>query len=83
MKATKENIGQTYIVRLMSYKSVRHYGGREITPVAHFIEATLVAIQDGYQPYVVTLNEDMKDYAGRMQYRKGHKIAVTENDFAL
>lgn len=83
MKATIENIGQTYKVRLMSYKSVRHYGGREITPFAHFVDATLVNIQDGFQPYVVTLNADMKDYKGRLQYKAGHKIAICENDFAL
>lgn len=81
MKATSQNIGQTFMVRLMSYKSVRHYGGRDITPYAHLVEATLVALQDGLQPYIVTLNEEMKAYNGRVQYPKGHKIAICENDF--
>ena len=26
---------------------------------------------------------DMKNYNGRVQYRMGHKIAISENDFAL
>ena len=83
MKATVDNIGQTYKVRLMSYKSVRYYGGRDITTYSHFVTATVVGIQDGCQPYIVTLNEDMKNYNGRVQYRMGHKIAISENDFAL
>jgi len=83
MKATSENIGQTYKVRLLNYKSFRHYGGREIETFANIVEAVLVALQDGHQPFVVTLNEDCKNYKGQVQYRAGHKIAVCENDFAL
>lgn len=81
MKATKENIGQTFKIRLNSYKSIRHYGGREITPYKHIVNATLIGLQRGPQYYIMSLQSDMKDYKGRVQFKKGHKIAVTDRDF--
>lgn len=77
MKAGLENIGSVYNVRLLSYKSFRHYGGREITTTAHKVSATLVGIQDGYQRYFVELHEPV------CGYKKGHKLAICENDFDI
>jgi hypothetical protein len=77
VKATDENIGETFKVRLLSYTSFRHYGGREIKTDAHTVDAVLVGIQDGHQRYIVELTHDC------MQYKAGHKIAVCENDFSL
>lgn len=83
MKATNQNIGETFKVRLLNYTSFRHYGGREIQTFANIVDATLVELQDGHQRYIVTLINDCKDSKGRVQYKAGHKIAVCENDFAL
>ena len=80
---TVVNIGSTYKIRLVSYKSIRHYGDCDFTPYVHIVDATLVAIQDGYQPYIVTLNDRVKDHTGHTQYKKGHKIAIREKDFNL
>ena len=77
MKATQSNIGQQFKVRLISSKWFRHYGGREITQQAHFVNATLVGLQDGHQRYIVTLDEPC------IGFKAGHKIAICENDFAL
>lgn len=83
MNTTNLNIGQTCKVRLFSYKSTRHYGGREILSHAHIVDATLVALQNDFLRYVVVLNTDTKDYKGNLMYRKGHKIAVSEKDFMI
>lgn len=83
MKATNQNIGQTFKVRLLHYTSFRHYGGREIQTFSNIVDSTLVALQDGHQRYIVTLLNDCKDSKGRVLYKAGHKIAVCENDFAL
>lgn len=83
MKATNENIGETFKVRLLSYTSFRHYGGREIKTDAHVVDAVLVGLQDGYLRYIVELTRDCKDAQGKVQYKSGRKIAVCENDFSL
>lgn len=83
MKATNQNIGETFKVRLLNYTSFRHYGGREIQTFSNIVDATLVGLQKGYQCYIVTLVSDCKDNQGRVQYKAGHKIAVCENDFDL
>lgn len=77
MKATNLKIGQTCKIRLLSYKSIRHYGGREILTHEDILDATLVALQDDFLRYIVVLNSDA---AG---YRKGHKIAVCDKDFMI
>lgn len=77
MKATNLNIGQPCKVRLLSYKSIRHYGGREIRTYEHMVDATLVALQNDFLRYVVVLNSDA------IGYKKGHKIAVCEKDFMI
>lgn len=64
-------------VRLFSDKSFRHYGGREITTTPHICKAVLLSMQRGDQPYIVELLEDC---AG---FKKGHKIAVSENEYNL
>jgi hypothetical protein len=74
MKANKSNIGQTYKVRIVSYKSFRHYGGREITEKIDFVDAVLVGLQDSDQRYIVSLTQSC------IGFPKGHKIAVTENN---
>lgn len=83
VKATDENIGETFKVRLLSYTSFRHYGGREIKTDAHTVDAVLVGIQDGHQRYIVELTHDCRDAHGKIQYKSGHKIAVCDNDFSL
>lgn len=60
-------------VRLFSYKSFRHYGGREITTIAHICRALFV--KDQTHTKVVELLEDC---AG---FNKGHKIAVDNKDY--
>jgi len=77
MKANQSNIGQTYKVRIVSYKSFRHYGGREITEKVDFVDAVLVALQDSDQRYIVSLNESCAGFP------KGHKIAVNENNLII
>lgn len=62
-------------VRLYTYKSFRHYGGREITTTTHTCNAVFVADQKHTQ--VVELLEDC---AG---HKKGHKIAVNNKDFNI
>lgn len=64
-------------IRLLSFKSFRHYGGREITTKVNFCQAVLIDTQSGYQKYIVELLEDC---AG---FKKGHKIAISENDYNL
>lgn len=74
-------INNQYKIRLYSYKSLRHYGGRDISTFAHLVNATLTALQDGEsQPYIFTLNQDVKNHKGQLIYRNGHKIAVSPKD---
>jgi hypothetical protein len=77
MKATSENIGQTFKIRIVSHKSFRHYGGREITSTANFVNAVLDSIQDSDRPFIMTL---LDSCAG---FNKGHKIAVSDTDFDI
>jgi hypothetical protein len=77
MKASSKDIGNTYNVRLYNYKSIRHYGGRDIATTPVTCLATLVGIQDGHQPYVVALNYDCDGY------KAGRKIAISDNDFNI
>jgi len=67
-------------VRLITYKSFRHYGGREITSKAHSVLAKLVAQQDSYQKYIVELLEDVEDGA---TYEKGRRVAVPEKNYNI
>ena len=61
-------------IRLHTYKSFRHYGGREITAYNHTCEAKLIEKQrDG--TYYVELLTDCANF------KKGHKIAVLSIDF--
>lgn len=62
-------------VRLFSYKSFRHYGGREITTNAHFCDALF--LEDQGSSKVVSITDDC---AG---YKAGHKISVMNKDFNL
>ena len=73
-------INNQYEIRLSSFKSLRHYGGRDITTFAHIVNATLTAIQDGAAPYIFTLNQDVKNNNGATIYKAGHKIAVNSRD---
>jgi hypothetical protein len=70
-------VGSEVNIRLFTYKSRRHYGGRDITTTAHIVKAKLYATQGGHQKYIVDLLE-----AGA-GYPKSHRIAVCENDFNL
>jgi len=82
MKATIENIGTTYKVRLHTYNWIRHYGGREVKTYNYIAAAKLIGIQrDG--TYLVALNEDVIDFAGKVAYKKGHKIAIINIDFDI
>ena len=77
MKATLDNIGQSFTVRLFNHKSVRHYGGRDITTTAVACPATLIGIQDGHAPYIVSLDRDCDGY------KAGRKIAISHNEFQV
>jgi hypothetical protein len=83
MKACAENFGETFKVRLSSYSSFRHYGGREITTYPTIVDCILIGLQSGHQRYIVELINDCVDSRGKLIYRAGAKIAVCENDFAL
>lgn len=74
---TKMKEGTEIIVRLTTYKSRRHYGGRHVTPKQHIVKAKFIKEQPGYQPYIVELVEAA---AG---YNKGHRIAITKKDFNI
>jgi hypothetical protein len=56
-------------IRLTTYKSFRHYGGREITPTYHICNAKLIAEQRDHTFYV----ELLEDCA---IWKAGYKIAV-------
>jgi hypothetical protein len=56
-------------VMLYTYKSIRHYGGREIITTPHSCEANYLYYQDD-GTHVVEL---LKDCAN---YKAGHKIAL-------
>lgn len=62
-------------VRLYTYKSLRHYGGREINTTSHLCDAVFIA--DQIHTKVVEL---LNDCAG---YKKGHKIAIDNKDFDI
>lgn len=63
-------------VRLYSFKSFRHYGGREIKSTALLCEAVLIEEQIDRTFYV----ELLESAAG---YNKGHKIAVNPIDYNI
>ena len=65
-------------VRLYTYKSFRHYGGREITTTPHICKAVLIEKQQDHSYYVM-LTEDCIGF-GR---KAGSKIAVLEKDFNI
>ena len=67
--------GNQVKVRLFTYKSIRHYGGREIKQTSHICNATFLI--DQVHTKVVELLEDC---AG---FKKGHKIAVLNIDFNI
>ena len=75
MSTTATTPGAEIKVRLYTYKSRRHYGGRDITTTSHVVKARLFGTQGGHQKYIVELLEDGAGYA------KGHKIAISEDDF--
>jgi len=66
----------TVFIRLFSYKSVRHYGGREITTTPHTCKAYFVKNQTDHT-VLVQLDEDC---AG---FKKGHLIAVNPKDYNI
>lgn len=71
-----EVIGPTVNVRLYSYKSRRHYGGRDITTTAHTCPAVFKFKQrDG--TLVVELAAECTGF------KKGHVIAVLPKDFNI
>lgn len=63
-------------IRLLTYKSFRHYGGREITTTSHICSAVLIEQQRDHSFYV----ELLEDCAG---FKKGYKIAVLENNYDI
>ena len=75
--ALKHTQGEEINIRLFTYKSLRHYGGRQITTTPHTCKAKLIKEQGGHQNYVVELLERC---AG---FRTGHIIAVCENDYNI
>lgn len=63
-------------VRLFTYKSFRHYGGREITTTPHICLAKFIKSQSDHTEVV----ELLEPCAG---WKAGHKIAVQTKDFNL
>ncbi len=66
--------GSNVKVRLFSYKSFRHYGGRVINTTPHICNAIFIKIQED-NTYLVELSENCASF------KKGHKIAVLINEF--
>ena len=62
------------LIRLYSYTSFRHYGGREIKTSQHLCSAKFIKRQSNH----TNLVELAEDCAG---YKKGHLIAVLDCDF--
>jgi len=65
----------TINVRLYTYKSFRHYGGREITTTPNICPAILIESKNN--THIVEL---LKDCAG---YKAGHKIGVLNKDYNI
>jgi len=63
-------------IRLFTYKSFRHYGGREISTTPHICKAVLIKQQID-QTMLVKLLEDC---AG---FKAGHLISVQPQDFDI
>lgn len=63
-------------IRLFSYKSFRHYGGREITVTPHLCKALFIKRQSDH----TNLVELLEDCIG---LKKGHLIAVIDRDFNI
>jgi len=61
-------------IRLFTYKSLRHYGGREITSIPHRCKAVFIKRQSDH----TNLVELLEDCAN---FRKGHLIAVSDINF--
>lgn len=61
-------------VRILQYKSLRHYGGREITVTSHLCKAEFIKHQQDHTVVVRLL----ADCAG---YKDGHIIAINPCDF--
>lgn len=66
----------TVKVRLYTYKSFRHYGGREITTTPHVCNATFIKNQIDH----TILVELLENCAG---HKAGTQIAVLEKDFDI
>lgn len=73
---TNIEVGSKVKVRLYSFKSFRHYGGREITTIPFICEATYLFPQTD-DTFVVELDEPC------MFFKKGHKIAIMPKDFNI
>ena len=63
-------------IRLFSYKSQRHYGGRDIKSYPHICNAKYIKEQIDHT-YLVELTEPC------MMFNVGHKIAVLQKDFNI
>lgn len=68
--------GYVVTVRFSTYKSHRHYGGRQILTTTHLCRATFVEMQRDHTALVVLL----ENCAG---YCAGHKIAINPIDFNI
>lgn len=63
-------------VRVYSYKSFRHYGGREIKVIPFIVNAKYLYSQQDHTEVVELLE-------GCDAYSKGHKIAIMQKDFNI
>jgi hypothetical protein len=63
-------------IRLKSYTSIRHYGGREITTHPHYCKAEFICKQCDHSNLVILA----EDCDGK---KAGYKIAVQDIDFNL
>jgi hypothetical protein len=73
---TFPQLGDTLKVRLFTYKSRRHYGGRDVTTFPHICNAKFLYQQTQWS-FVVELLEPCAAFPA------GHKIAVIEKDFNI
>ena len=67
---------QAINIRLYTYKSFRHYGGREISTTPHICKAAVLS-ENRDNTILVELLEDC---AG---FKSGHKISIQPKDFNL
>ena len=81
MEISNKQIGDIFKVRIITYKWFRHYGGREVKTFSNEVNAILLGLQEGDQPYIVSIVNDVIDINGKLQYKAGTKLGISKKDF--